>query len=44
MCEKQEAKNYLVRKSPPYPANACQNEERIGNDGLCTKILKKVCY
>lgn len=33
MCERQETKKYLERGSPPYPANECKGEEKLGNDG-----------
>jgi hypothetical protein len=33
MCERQTAKKYTSRKSPPYPANKCCGEQKKGNDG-----------
>ena len=27
-------KKYQTRLSPPYPANQCQNQIKVGNDGL----------
>lgn len=33
MCDTQSQKKYTERPSPPYPANECCGEEKIGNDG-----------
>jgi hypothetical protein len=32
-CVKQTSKKYTSRPSPPYPANECINQIKIGNDG-----------
>lgn len=32
-CSKQSTKKYTSRKSPPYPANQCCGETKLGNDG-----------
>ena len=32
-CIKSDLKKYKDRKSPPYPANNCKNEIKVGNDG-----------
>ena len=36
-CQKQTLKKYITRKSPPYPANECKEDIKIGNDGLYYK-------
>lgn len=36
-CQKQTLKKYVARKSPPYPANECKEDIKIGNDGLYYK-------
>ena len=33
MCDRQFTKKYVIRKSPAYPAQACRNTVKIGNDG-----------
>lgn len=33
-CSKQSTKKYTSRKSPPYPANQCCGETKLGNDGV----------
>lgn len=52
-CSRQSTKKYTSRKSPPYPANLCCNQFRLGNDkkvyrsrrnknGICTwKSLRR---
>jgi hypothetical protein len=32
-CTRQHTKKYTSRDSPPYPANNCAGQTRIGNDG-----------
>jgi hypothetical protein len=32
-CELQHTKKYLERPSPPYPAQTCPGQRKIGNDG-----------
>lgn len=32
-CTRQTAKKYTGRPSPPFPANECCNQEKVGNDG-----------
>jgi len=32
-CVKQTNKKYTMRNSPPYPANECTNQIKMGNDG-----------
>lgn len=34
MCEPQSRAKYLVRNSPPYPANKCCGRQEKGNDGM----------
>jgi hypothetical protein len=36
-CQKQTLKKYMTRKSPPYPANECKDDIKLGNDGLYYK-------
>lgn len=45
-CQKQTLKKYVTRKSPPYPANECKDDIKLGNDGLYYKSLpnKKGVY
>lgn len=51
-CNRQISNKYTSRPSPPYPANQCENQIKIGNDGkkyisLCsfeTGICKWVKY
>ena len=32
-CVRQSTKKYVIRNSPPYPANECCNRRMHGNDG-----------
>ena len=32
-CTQQVAKKYMDRPSPPFPANECCDQEKVGNDG-----------
>jgi len=32
-CSLQNTKKYITRDSPPYPANECCHQRKIGNDG-----------
>lgn len=32
-CSRQTAKKYVGRPSPPFPANECCGQEKVGNDG-----------
>ena len=32
-CKKQSTKKYASRPGPPYPANLCRDQHRMGNDG-----------
>jgi hypothetical protein len=37
MCDVQKQKKYTERPSPPFPANECCGEEKMGNDGRMYK-------
>lgn len=32
-CTQQKAKKYMDRPSPPFPANECCGQTKVGNDG-----------
>lgn len=38
-CKKTDSKKYLSRPSPPYPANKCCGERKVGNDGTYYKSV-----
>ena len=43
MCDRQSTKKYVVRKSPPFPANKCpEGQRRKGNDGRMYKAVANV--
>lgn len=33
-CTQQKSKKYMDRPSPPFPANECCGQEKVGNDGV----------
>jgi len=39
-CTKQHSEKYANRTSPPYPANECCNELKLGNDDLYYKSVR----
>jgi len=41
-CVHQTTKKYLVRPGPPYPAQMCPGEKRLGNDGLLYESIPNV--
>jgi hypothetical protein len=40
-CIKQSSKKYMSRPSPPYPAQECKEQEKMGNDGQLYKSVMK---